>query len=193
MNPEHLSSNAKRLFNLMEFDENEVLVSEIRKHPFGLFVIYFVGTAISLALVGATMAVMYAAQGDPLETGAQLSSAQPFIAAVGGILIVLVVIMTLIAAYLYTSDVVIITNEKISQFLHRTIFDRKISQLSIGDVQDVTVSQRGLFSRLFNFGTLVIETAGEQQNYTFIYTPHPYEKAKDIVGAHEENLKKFGN
>lgn len=193
MTPEQLSSNAKKLFNLMEFDENEELVSEIRKHPFGLFVIYLIGTLVILAMVAVTIALMLSTQGDALETGSDLSQVQPIIAIVGGLLILLAAIMTAISAYLYTSDVVIVTTEKISQFLHRTIFDRKISQLSIGDVQDVTVSQVGVFSRLFNFGTLVIETAGEQQNYTFVYTPNPYERAKDIVGAHEENLKRFGN
>ena len=177
----------------MEFDENEELVSEIRKHPFGLLIIYFVGTLVSFALVAVTIVLAVAAQGDPLETGSNLSQTRPIITLVGTLLVALTVIMTAISAYLYTSDVVIVTTEKISQFLHKTIFDRKISQLSIGDVQDVTVSQTGIFARLFNFGTLVIETAGEQQNYTFIYTPNPYERAKDIVGAHEENLKKYGN
>lgn len=193
MEPSQLSNNAKRLFKLMEFDENEELINEIRKHPFGLAVIYVMGTLVSLALVGATIVLLKVSNGDPLESGFDLSGAQPIFAVLGGLLVVFAVVMTAIAAYLYTSDVVIITSEKISQFLHKTIFDRKISQLSIGDVQDVTVSQVGLFSRLFNFGTLVIETAGEQQNYTFVYTPNPYEIAKDIVGAHESNLRKFGN
>ncbi len=193
INPEQLSSNAKRLFKLMEFDENETLICEIRKHPFGLFVIYFIGTLISLVLLFATIVLATFSTGDPLEAGVELSSAQPAIILVGGVLVLLTAIMTVISAYLYTSDVVLVTSEKISQFLHRTIFDRKISQLSIGDVQDVTVSQTGLFARLFNFGTMVIETAGEQQNYTFIYTPNPYERAKDIVFSHEENLKKYGN
>lgn len=193
LNPEHLSSNAKNLFRLMEFDDNEILISEIRKHPFGLFIIYVVGAFVSVAMALAMAGVAIAINGDPLQTGTNTSAAQPIVMIIGSLLILLTIVMTLIAAYLYVSDVVLVTNEKISQFLHRTIFDRKISQLSIGDVQDVTVTQKGLFARLFNYGTLVIETAGEQQNYTFVYTPNPYEKAKDIVGAHEENLKKFGN
>ncbi len=169
ISPEQLSSNAKRLFKLMEFDENETLICEIRKHPFGLFVIYLTGALVSLAILGVTIALTMFSKGDPLESGAELSRAQPIIVVLGGFLVLLTVVMTIIAAYLYVSDVVLVTSEKISQFLHRTIFDRKISQLSIGDVQDVTVSQVGLFARLFNYGTMVIETAGEQQNYTFIY------------------------
>lgn len=193
ISPEQLSSNASKLFKLMEFDENEELVCEIRKHPFGLFIIYLIGVLVTLSLLAVLVVLMAAAQNDPLQTGLNLQSARSVIVALGLVLILFAVVMTAISAYLYVSDVVLVTSEKISQFLHHTIFDRKISQLSIGDVQDVTVSQKGLFSRLFNFGTLVIETAGEQQNYTFNYTPAPYERAKDIVGAHEENLKHYGN
>ena len=87
----------------------------------------------------------------------------------------------------------LVTSDKIAQVLYRTIFDRKISQLSIGDVQDVTVTQRGVLARMFNYGTIVIETAGEQQNYTFTFVPDPYMCGKAIVGAHEENLKQYGN
>ncbi|MCA9344118.1 PH domain-containing protein, partial [Candidatus Saccharibacteria bacterium] len=72
-------------------------------------------------------------------------------------------------------------------------FNRKISQLSIGDVQDVTVTQKGVLAHLFNYGTLVIETAGEQQNYLFTYIPDPYKHSKLIVGAHEKNLVQYGN
>lgn len=193
MTPDDLSANAKKVFKLIEFDENEELIAEIRKHPFGLVVIYFIGTLVAMALLGVTIALMLATQGDPLETGTNLAGAQPVIAALGGLLILFTVIMTAITAYLYKSDVVLVTSEKISQFLHRTIFDLKISQLSIGDVQDVTVTQKGVFARIFNFGTLVVETAGEQANYTFPYVPNPYERAKDLVHSHEENLKKYGN
>jgi hypothetical protein len=55
------------------------------------------------------------------------------------------------------------------------------------------VTQDGIFPRIFNYGTVVIETAGEQNNYIFTYTPFPYQVSKDIVGAHERNLQRYGN
>lgn len=193
MHPDQLTHHAKQIFKLIEFDENEDLICEIRKHPFGLAIIYFVGTFVTLAMFIVMIILMTISNGDPLEAGIELSGLRPIIILVGVLLIFITVVMTAISAYLYRSDVVLVTSEKISQFLHITIFDRKISQLSIGDVQDVTVTQKGIFARVFNFGTLVIETAGEQQNYTFMYTPDPYNRAKDIVGAHERNLVKYGN
>ena len=98
-----------------------------------------------------------------------------------------------ISAILFTNNVIYVTSEKLAQVLYITLFNRKISQLSIGDVQDVTVTQKGILAHMFNFGTLVIETAGEQQNYTFTYIPDPYKHSKLIVGSHERNLVEFGN
>ena len=193
MNPSTLSKQAKEVFKRIEFDENEELVTEIRKHPFGLFIIYLIGSIVSIALLAVTFVIAIFTNGDRLGTGFDLSSSQPVVLVLGGLLVLISVIMTIIGAYLYESNVMLVTSEKIAQFLYKTIFDRKISQLSIGDIQDVTVSQIGLFARLFNYGTLVIETAGEQQNYTFTYTPNPYQASKDIVGAHERNLVKHGN
>lgn len=188
-----LSGIGRRLLNIIEFDDNEQLIYEIRKHPFGLFIIYFTGLFVAGAIFSLLVVAPALIAGDPVGLGFDLTSAKVVLALIGGLLTILAIIGTAIGAYLYQSNVVLVTSEKLAQVLYRTIFDRKISQLSIGDVQDVTVTQVGIFARLFNFGTLVVETAGEQQNYTFTYTPNPYIAAKAIVEAHEENLKKFGN
>jgi hypothetical protein len=187
---QRLSSLGQRFFKFIEFDEDEELVLEIRKHPFGLFGIYLTGIIMSLVVMAVILGLNH------LMGDASLRDVEPFrpiILAVGGLIAAGVLIMTAVGAYLYQSNVIFITSEKIAQVLYKNIVDRKISQLSIGDVQDVTVSQKGLFSRIFQYGTLVIETAGEQQNYTFTFVPQPYECAQAIVGSHESNLRKYGN
>lgn len=193
MNPKSLSERGRQFFRLIEFDSDEQLVGEIRKHPFGLFVIYASGMIVALVMMIVLIIIPSLLTTDSFGTGLDIGALRSILVVAGFFLVLLCIIMTAIAAYLYNSNVVIITSEKVTQMLYKTIFDRKISQLSIGDVQDVTVSQVGVFSRVFNYGTLTIETAGEQQNYMFTYTPNPYETAKLIVGSHEENLKKYGN
>lgn len=192
MQPEQLSSKGRAFFKLIEFDDEEKLIGEIKKHPFGLFIIYASGTFITAMLVIALMIVPLAIKEDPTST-IGLGSVRTIMIAAGFLLTLLSIAITMIAAYLYQNNVVLVTNEKLTQMLYLSIFNRKISQLSIGDVQDVTVKQIGLFPRMFNYGTLIVETAGEQNNYDFTYTPNPYETAKLIVGAHEDNLKKYGN
>lgn len=191
MDPKNLTALGKNLLNLIEFDENEVLVDEIRKHWFGLFVIYFFGITASFVtiLIFAILPGTFKSE----ELQIDLTAYAPLLAVVGLLFVTMLVISTFIASYLYKNDVIIVTNEKIAQVLYKTIFNRKISQLSIGDVQDVSVAQVGIFPRIFKYGTIVIETAGEQENYKFTYVPDPYRRAKHIVGSHEKNLVRYGN
>ncbi len=193
MQPANLSGVGQKLFKLIEFDEDEKLVCEIRKHPLGLFLIYLTGLFVATMLVIAFFGATFFLDNDPLSTGVATTPLRTPLILLGTFLTLLTLLITFLGAYIYQSNVVLVTSEKLTQVTYRTIFDRKISQLSIGDVQDVTVSQIGILSRIFDYGTLVVETAGEQQNYTFSYVPKPYAASKSIVHAHEENLKLYGN
>lgn len=193
MEPSELSIPGRKFFKMIEFDDDERLLGEIRKHPFGLFVIIFTGALITLAVMVALMIAPLLITQESATSLIDIASIRTILVGIGFVLSILAISMTAIAAYLYQGNIVIVTNEKITQLLHITVFKRKISQLSVGNVEDVTVTQDGFFARIFNYGTLIVETAGEQQNYTFTYTPHPYDSAKLIVGAHEESIKHFGN
>lgn len=187
-----LSNEGKKYFDLIEFDADEELVTEIRKHPFGLFVIWATGIFIAIVLFMMSIAVVSFDFND-LTNGADTRAFEGITIFACLLLIIGTIVGTFIASFLYKSNVIYVTNEKIAQVLYVGLFHRKISQLSIGDVQDVTVRQNGIFAHAYKYGTLVVETAGEQQNYTFSYVPHPYQQSKYIVGAHERNLAKYGN
>ena len=186
-----LSKEGRRFFKFIEFDSNENLVTEIRKHPFGLFLIFATGALITVALLAVGAVGGFLDFGGSGTEGA--NSLKPVLVLISFVLLIGTLIMTYIGAFLYTSNVIFVTSEKIAQVLYISLFNRKVSQLSIGDVQDVTVTQNGVMAHIFNYGTLVIESAGEQENYKFTYVPEPYEVSKLIVGAHERNLVQYGN
>lgn len=186
MDPNKLSPSARQVFKLIEFDADEKLLFEVRKHWFGLFLIYLFGTSVTLFSLVAAVGVAAAQSRD-------IDAVRMPILLLSLVLALASTVFTAIGAYLYKSNVILVTNEKLAQLLAYGIFQRKISQLSIGDVQDVTVRQHGILAHAFNYGTIVIETAGEQANYTFSFAPDPYGAAKAIVNAHEENLKLHGN
>lgn len=186
-----LSSTGLKCFSLIEFDDQEGLLCEIRKHPIGLFFIYLTGCFITLAV---SLVLGFVGFSGVFEGSAVSSSnLQSVIVLVGFVFVIFIIIAMIIQAMMYSNNVIFVTTEKIAQVLYINLFNRKISQLSIGDVQDVTVTQKGVLAHMFNYGTLVIETAGEQQNYTFTFIPEPYKYSKIIVGAHERNLVKYGN
>lgn len=193
MDPAKLSSVGKKLFDIIEFDTDEKLYYEIRKHPVGLFVIYLAGFLVAGLVFGVFVLGSFLLSADPLGLGIEPRGIQSAMILLGGALTAFILTVTAIGAHIYQSNVVLVTSEKLAQVLYKNLFYRKISQLSIGDVQDVTVTQKGILARIFNYGTLVVETAGEQQNYTFAFTPRPYESSKAVVAAHETNLKRHGN
>ncbi len=189
-----LSQTGRRFFDLIEFDENEQLILEVRKHPFGLLVIWTLGVIVSLVLL--TVPIVLAAfigSSGSVVGASDVRSIQALLFFIGIVLAVGGMGVTFINTMLYKNNVIFVTSEKLAQVIYTSLFNRKISQLSIGDLQDVTVKQNGIFPRAFNYGTLTIETAGEQSNLVFNYVPAPYDSSKLIVGAHEANLHKYGN
>jgi len=179
-----------KYIDLIELDPEEKLVCTIRRHFIGLLGVYLTGMFIAVAVLGGS--VLLSSWIGSNITGSN-SNIEVIVIVVGLVFSAVLLFFTYVAGYVFRNSVIIVTTDKVAQILYRNLVDRKISQLSLGDLQDVTVDQRGLLSRLFKYGTLVIETAGEQNNFTFTFTPLPYKCAREIVGAREASIKKYGN
>ena len=191
--PAQLSSATKKAFKLVEFDKDEQLLLEVRKHWFGLFGIYAVGSFVLVSLLVAALGTALIDLEQDFGIGANISSMQLMAIFICMLTATLTIGGTAIGVYLYTTNVIFVTSDKITQILYTSLFNRKISQLGVGDVQDVTVIQKGIFAHFFKYGTIIVETAGEQQNYHFSFVPNPYEVAKVIIRAREVNLQRYGN
>lgn len=160
-------------------DDDEVLLGTIFKHPFGIVTVYvqaIFGIVVSLALA-------YFLLPSVMENkDSALAIATTF--AVFAVLFA-VVIMT-VATIIYRQSHIVITDKNITQVLQGGLFQRKVSQLTMANVEDVTSEQKGIFASLFDFGILKIETAGEQANFHFSYCPRPSYYAKIILEAREK-------
>lgn len=191
MGPMETSKEQNKYLSLMEFDSEEQLICTIKKHPIGALAITLSGILVSLLI---PLALGYVAElllQNPSD--GVPPSVRVILYIAGGLLSITTLVFTYIAVYLYRNNILVVTSDKVVQILYKNLIDRKVSQLSLGDLQDITVDQKGLFARIFHYGTLVIETAGEQNNFIFTYAPFPYRCAKDIVGAREASIKKYGN
>lgn len=189
-----LSPIGQKLFKYVEFDDDEELIGEIRRHPIGLFFIVVSGVLISAVIFLSTL--ILALNLDNLGLGVGESgtgSAKAIIILVGAIVGLLAVIATTITAILYNSNVVYITNEKIADVMYVSLFNRKITQLGVGQVEDVTVSQKGILPRVFDYGTIIVETAGEIKNPSYVFVPKPNKYSQIIIKIHEEYVEKYGN
>lgn len=187
-----LSPIGQKLFRFVEFDDEEELLAEIRKHPFGLFLIVITGIFISLTILFATTVLSVGAG----SSGAfdQFGNTPQLLLIIFGLLLTgLGLVATFVIGIIYRSNVVFVTNQKIAEVMYISLFNRRIIQLGIGSVEDVTVSQKGIFPRIFNYGMLLVETAGELENCTFTYVPKPNETSQLIIQTHEVYVQKYGN
>lgn len=162
-------------------DEDENKLCEVSKHPFGIVSLY-IGTFFGIiAGLGLTFIMIPQVVED---------TNQAFTVAIilSFVLIVLAIIVLSLATLVYRQSRIIVTDRNITQILQYSLFSRKVSQLNMVNVEDVTSVQNGFMSTMFGFGELNIETAGEQSNFKFTYCPRPGYYAKVILNAREKIL-----
>ncbi len=81
---------------------------------------------------------------------------------------------------MYTLNTVIITDRRIIENEQRGFFNRKISELHIYRVQDVSVHVSGFLETVLHFGDIVVQTAASEKQFVFHKIPEP-EKVKDAI------------
>lgn len=73
----------------------------------------------------------------------------------------------------YYLDVLVITDKRIFNITQNGFFHRVSGSFRIDRIQNVTVDQEGIFQTLLDFGTIELETAGENDKFTAKYITHP--------------------
>lgn len=89
----------------------------------------------------------------------------------------------------YYLDIYIVTDQRLVDISQLGLFRRRISELQMRQVVDVSAHVDGLFNTLLHFGDVYIQTAGERENFVFQSIPHPYTVAKQIVDLHQKNVQ----
>lgn len=90
-------------------------------------------------------------------------------------------------------DVTIVTKGHLINIRQDELFSRKVAEQSLLRVQDVSSKINGFFESIFHFGTVFVETAGEQPNFKMINIPNPTVVASTILKLHEELVENFND
>lgn len=166
-------------------DRDARLLCAIKQHPFGLLILYassFVAFISALVLISLFL---------PKTSGntESIYSAWTLLAFILGFVLIIVLIAV---TYVYNQSALTITDKNVIQVIQKSLYERKVSHISLANVEDVTSEQRGVFANMLNFGTLKIETAGEQANFIFQLCPHPNRVARIILDVKEDFIKATG-
>lgn len=176
----------QKTFPGMHTDEVVVLVQ--RRH-WSLLIGRVVRWLLLIALPVAVALVM-----DATESGPTLDGSTPGSAALllGVSAYVLIVLMLFFQDWLdYYLDALILSSERIIHIEQRSVFNREVSQLALDRIQDVTIATKGVFSTLLGFGTLTVETAGEQENFVIKHIPD-VEKLQSTILMYAKQAPRMG-
>ncbi len=159
----------------------EHVICTIKRHPIGILGVY--GLCGLVAIVTAVLSFGLAP-----SIFSDSSSRQIFLT---GSLISLIVGATcaafaLIATKVYWGNAWTLTTDSLTQVDQLSLFKRHSSQLSLESLEDVTAEQNGILTRLFNYGLLKVETAGERSKFVFPFCPNPNYYAAQILSAREK-------
>ncbi len=164
-------------------DPGEKVVRKIQHHWIDLAslavvttVMLLVGLAISYGY-GRYRALMPVA----IPDGAIVALSAAFMA--------LAVLILLVGLWVYQQNYILLTDHHLIQVEQQGLFHRQVDQVSLGRIQDVSGARPGIVPTLLNFGTVIIQSAGEQRQFIFHRVPQPQELADYILEIHEQFLR----
>ena len=89
----------------------------------------------------------------------------------------------------YYLDTWIVTDHRVLEIHQIGLFKRDISELRLGKIQDVSVKIEGMMPTFFNYGDVIIQTAGVVQEFKFEEVPNPQKIKDDILRLHDNFMK----
>ena len=164
---------------------------EVTQHVFfkSVFAITpFLFASLILGLVS-LYGIYYGARYQP-KVSQQVAGLPLNIAFLSLIMLIVTVLLTWGVVWVWRRNRIVVTNEHIVDIDQRGIFNKKVSTLSLVKIQDVTAKVRGPWQTLFQYGTVIIQTAGEKENFSMDYISYPYQTEQYILEVHRQFVHK---
>lgn len=103
-----------------------------------------------------------------------------------GVLQLFGTIVYFVALLEFYYDIFLVTDRQLTDIEQRQLLSRSYSKLSLEDVEDVSAEVKGLFPTLFQYGTILIQTAGEKMNFRVENIRYPYDIAAMVLDLSEQ-------
>jgi uncharacterized membrane protein YdbT with pleckstrin-like domain len=162
----------------------EEIVYRLRKHPF-----LFTKTVLIFLFSAAVPVFFYyfiAANYPALLEGVVTKTALVLVSSIYYLGIWVFFFAQFISYYLNNW---IITNDRLVSITQEGLFARTISELDLYRIQDARSEIHGLFATLFNYGDVIVETAGEQEFFILKGIPDPHYIRQKLLDLAEGDRK----
>lgn len=175
---------AEKYFDSQQPDEDIILV--IRRHILALASVLATGALVYL--IGIIAVLVLPSVAPILVSGFSYNVYVLFVS----LLFLFNTIFLFNSWILHYLHVAILTSEHVVEINQAGLFSRKISEMTLEKVQDVSATQKGLLNTMFDIGQVEVETAGEAPNFVIEYVPSPNKISQKIMETEEIYCKKYG-
>ena len=180
MNSDGLNNQGTIKNPLAVMQDGEKIIFEVRRHPIGLLYMYAGVGAVLIFFAIIAFVVMPNSSGAGSGTSSVVGGVLFFFAAI------LAMVVTFVTTIVYWGNHWIVSSDSLTQTTQQGLFRKKSAQLSLEHIEDVTADKHGLLPHLFNYGTIMVETAGESGKFQFSYCPNPAYYAQKLLAAKED-------
>jgi uncharacterized membrane protein YdbT with pleckstrin-like domain len=165
-------------------DPSEHIIRVVHRHWFDLMPVLVSSFFLVASLPVIAISYARASKDVPISVD--------FVGLIMVVILILAVSILMLGIFVYRQNYLVLTNMHLIQVEQIGIFNRRVSQLSLARLQDVSGKRVGIMATLFDFGNMEVQSAGEHEKFIFRNAPSPNELADDCLQAHENFLKEFG-
>ena len=161
-------------------DSAELTQRVIFKHV--IFILPFMVALVILAILAVPAIIFISAN---IDSVSQIIPA-PVVFIVELFYIAILVLLLVAVLWIWRRNKVVITDQHIVDIDQLGLFNRKVSTLRLEEIQDISASVKGPLQTILQYGSIVIQTAGERENFVFNYVPNPYELEHYILSIRKK-------
>ncbi|MFA6446788.1 MAG: PH domain-containing protein [Patescibacteria group bacterium] len=97
-----------------------------------------------------------------------------------GVLILAGAFVAFRTLFMWDEDVLILTNQRVIDVDQKGLFSRKVTEMSLSSVQDVSWKRHGFLQTIFRMGSINIQSAAATSSIEGTYVARP-EKLQDLI------------
>jgi uncharacterized membrane protein YdbT with pleckstrin-like domain len=171
------SEASHRRFPHLNLSAGEYIILAIKRHPIGLLQIWG----------GAFLFVACLAAAGALFLSGQPNEANNTMLALAGLILVAFLAFggAMIGTYIYNNNRFYLTNESVIQEIQIGLFNKHEQTVSLANIEDASYYQQGIFTHIFNYGSIRLSTEGDETTYRFNYVADPKRQIATLNNAVE--------
>lgn len=149
-----------------DLQKNETVLLFTRRHPVFLVIQMVKHALFGLVPIAALLTVFAITAGLDGRKG-QVAGA------ISLVWFIFWAVRTYFAWYRYNHDTWVVSNQRVVDSVKNHWFHHAMASADLDDVEDISIRRSGLFATAFNFGDLLLQTAGERPNFVLSGIPDP--------------------